>query len=253
MLKNLKSLFIVDDESGAAAGKPAPPSAARNKDAPEPLSDQRTGGGSNPGPRPAPQPARFPERAEGQQSTALQPRSGVSSTNGEINTAIVAKLLDGVDRNDLEGFDYLEYKRSLKAMESLPMDEATKYRSAFATASTVGATQEKLLGSIDYYLQTLDQEKSQFDGVVERQFQDQVAGRKAKLEQLRGRIAEKAEQIKALEAEIGKHEAEAQDIARTVGDSETKIENTRRDFDASFAYVKNLFVQDAEKMRRYLK
>ncbi len=250
MLKNLKSLFIVEDEPAKPAAQPT--EAQRPTQAP--LNDQRTGS-----------PAASPTRTQSSASPSPQPtlardsatsasrNPSSSPSKGDINTAIVAKLLDGVDRNDLEGFDYLEYKRSLKAMESLPMDEATKYRSAFATASTVGATLDKLLSSTDYYLHTLEQERAQFDGVVERQFQDQVAGRRAQLEQLETRISEKREQIKALEAEIAESLTEARAQTLSVRESEIKIENTRRDFDASFEYVKQLFVQDAEKMRRYLK
>ncbi len=251
MLKNLRSLFIVDDEATASDADPGQGATSTT-----PLNDQRTGSQApprSPAPQttaPRPDAAAEPQHAPGggNDSSAARPAAA-----GAINTAIVAKLLDGVDRNDLEGFDYLEYKRSLKAMESLPMDEATKYRSAFATASTVGATQDKLISSIDYYLNTLDQEKAQFEGVVERQFQDQVAGRRAKLDRLGSEIADKTARIKALEAEIAEHRKEARALEASVNESEAKIENTRRDFEASFEYVRNLFVEDAEKMRRYLK
>lgn len=236
MLKGLKSLFIVEEE--------APRNDSAADDAPErpevtPLNDRRSagpvGGGAAPGPQP---------RSEA---------SAVAKTQGTVNTDIVAKLLDGIDRNDLEGFDYLEYKRSLKAMESFPMDEATKYRSAFATASTVGATQDKLLSSVEYYLQILDQEKTQFDAVVDRQFADQVAGRKTQLDEIERGIDTRTQQIARLTSEIEDLRQRANEIGGSLSDSETKIANTKLDFEASFAYVKNLFVQDAEKMRRYLK
>ena len=51
----------------------------------------------------------------------------------------------------ITGFDYLEYRRSLKSLETFPMDEATKFRSSYATASTMGVTVEKLLESIEFY------------------------------------------------------------------------------------------------------
>jgi len=130
MLKNLKSLFIVEDEE-------------ENKEAPKP--SEKTAGKSDKEPVVSTPPP--------------LPNTSVSaSSQGVLDTNIVEKLLQAIEKNNLEGFDYLEYKKSLKALEKMPMDEATKYRSAFATASTMGVTLDKLIQTTNFYIGVLDKE-----------------------------------------------------------------------------------------------
>ena len=54
-------------------------------------------------------------------------------------------LTSALAKNNLPGFDYLEFKQSLAALADLGMDEPTAIKSAFATASTVGLTKDKLV------------------------------------------------------------------------------------------------------------
>ena len=247
MLKNLKSLFIVTEPEAEGA---APAEGEREgRPSAKPLSDRRTGAPASPARGTTEAPAGRPSA----RNPTPRPAPEAARAKGTVNAQIVERLLDAVDTNDLEGFDYLEYKRSLQAMASLPMDEATRYRSAFATASTVGATVEKLLSSVDYYLHVLEKERSSFDGVVERQFGEQVGDRRGELEAIDARIAEKEERIRALQSEIEQHRADATSIADGIAAAEAKIQNTKIDFGASYDYVRQLFTADAEKMRQYLK
>ena len=54
-------------------------------------------------------------------------------------------LTKALENANLPGFDYLEFKQSLAALTQMNMDEAMAIKSAFATASTMGLTKEKLL------------------------------------------------------------------------------------------------------------
>src|SRR5690242_18768533 len=74
---------------------------------------------------------------------------------GASDQRIMSALLKALEENNMDGFDFLEFKNSLKALSQMPLDEATKFRSAFATASTMGVTVAKLLDSVDYYKKVL--------------------------------------------------------------------------------------------------
>ena len=240
MLKNLKSLFIVEEEEETTAPDAKAPaakaSAATTQGAPA----------QNP-PRPT---SATPAAATPREKSA---RPSAPAGPASVNPAIVEKLLDAIDTNDLEGFDYLEYKRALKAMESLPMDEATKFRSAFATASTVGASLDKLTSSVAYYLHVLDKQRDDFAGVVQRELDAKVAGREAELAAIERKIEEKTAEIARLQSEIDQLRGKSGEVTLALQESRSKIETARAEFGASFEYVKSLFEQDAEKMGRYLK
>ncbi|WP_405205198.1 hypothetical protein [Aquimarina sp. LLG6339-5] len=226
MLKNLKSLFIVDDseeENKETSGS------TKKAD----VSSYKKPAASTPPPLPN------------------NPVS--SSSEGVLDTKIVEKLLQAIEKNNLDGFDYLEYKKSLKALEKMPMDEATKYRSAFATASTMGVTLDKLLQTTNFYIGVLDKENEQFIGAFKNQFDSKVSGREREIAQFESIIKEKSEQIKKLTEEIAKHQKQIGDLKAKVEESNSKINKTQNDFKVSYSHLKAQFEEDIVKMQKYLK
>lgn len=224
MLKNLKSLFIVEEsqeekKENSTSDKPAPAIEKSNI------------------------------------STTAPPISNnsVGSNSGAIDTAIIEKLLQAIEKNNLEGFDYLEYKKSLKALEKMPMDEATKYRSAFATASTMGVTLDKLLETVNFYIGILDKENSQFTNAFKSQFDNKVSGREREITQFESIIKEKSSQIKTLTDEITKHQEQIQGLKAKLEESNSKIIKTQNDFKKSYDHLKSQFEDDVVKMQKYLK
>ncbi len=227
MLKNLKSLFIVDDSEE------------------EKKESDDTGKAS--------------ENTSGKQNSATStppplPNTPVSSSSaGTVDAKIVEKLLLAIEKNNLDGFDYLEYKKSLKALEKMPMDEATKYRSAFATASTMGVTLDKLLKTTDFYLGVLNKENEQFLGAFKSQFNDKVSGREREIAQFESIIKEKSEQIKRLTEEITKHQTQIGELRKKLEESNQKINKTQEDFKLSYDHLKNQLEEDKIRMEKYLK
>ncbi|MHA7058708.1 hypothetical protein ACWGOQ_0015895 [Aquimarina sp. M1] len=226
MLKNLKSLFIVDDTEEENK-KPAD-------------SVEKTDAGSDQKPTASTPPP-------------LPNNPVTASSEGVLDTKIVEKLLQAIEKNNLDGFDYLEYKKSLKALEKMPMDEATKYRSAFATAATMGVTLDKLLQTTNFYIGVLDKENEQFLGAFKNQFDSKVSGREREIAQFESIIKEKSEEIKKLTEEIAKHQQQIGDLKTKVEESNSKINKTQNDFKVSYHHLKVQFEEDIVKMKKYLK
>ena len=86
----------------------------------------------------------------------------LTNLEGTVNNEIMTDLLSILNENNQDGFDYLEYKNAIKSLESMQMDEKTRYRSAFATAKTLGVTVPKLLNSIGFYQKVLQNELKTF-------------------------------------------------------------------------------------------
>ena len=49
-------------------------------------------------------------------------------------------LASALEKNNLPGFDYYEFKRAVVALRQMQLDEPTAHKSAFATAATGGVT-----------------------------------------------------------------------------------------------------------------
>jgi len=226
MLKNLKSLFIVEE----AQEEEKKPAGTKEKKPVAPIKPS----GATPPPLP-------------------KQNSGSTNTTGSVDNKIVEKLLQAIEKNNLDGFDYLEYKKSLKALEKMPMDEATKYRSAFATASTMGVTLDKLLQTTNFYVGVLDKENEEFVSAFKNQFNDKVSGREREIAQFQSIIKEKSAQIKALTDEITKHQEQITGLKSKIEESNAKITKTQNDFKQSYDHLKAQFEDDIIKMKKYLK
>jgi uncharacterized coiled-coil protein SlyX len=226
MLKSLKSLFIVDDSDG----KEVTPE--KKKESKKESKEEK----------PKETIVNKPLRS-----------STTTSTIGTVDKAIMEKLLGAIEKNNLEGFDYLEFKKALKALEKIPMDEATKYRSTFATASTMGVTLGKLVDSTNHYVKVLDNENAVFLKAFEGQISSKVGDKEKEILQFEAIIKEKSERIKQLTEEITKHQNQITDLRQVVDESKMKIDKTKNDFKMSYLHLRTQLEQDIQKMKQYLK
>jgi chromosome segregation ATPase len=226
MLKNLKSLFIVEEEESK---KPDP--RARPK----------------PGKEDAP--AQAPEQAVHQ---AVKPQSQHGKT-GQIQEKFMDILLKAMEDANLEGFDYLEYKRSMQSLSKMDMDEKTRYQSAFAMAQTMGATPAQLIDSAEHYVQALKKEEEKFENALNHQREKHISAKQQALQELTATIRKKEEQIKRLQAEIAQHREELSATDQAIKEATERVESTKNDFIASYNHLVGQISADIEKMKRHLK
>jgi len=225
MLKKFKSWFIVEEE-GAEKSTPTPEKKAPSKKA---TSTPTTNSGT--------------------------PKSPATSTAraGKVSDKFLTILFKAMDSQNMDGFDYLEFKQSLQSLEKVQMDEATRFKSAFAMAGTMGADATKIIQSATHYLNVLKTEAGKFQNAVSNQMQTQVGDKQAKIKLLTDTVAEKQKQIAALEQQIAEHRKEIKSIEGQVSKATVKVENTKNDFQASYDTLVGQINQDVENMKQYLK
>lgn len=161
-------------------------------------------------------------------------------------------LTKALEKNNLPGFDYLEFKQSLAALASMDMDQATAMKSSFATASTVGLTKEKLVQTAMHYQQILNKEKHQFDAALQKQVEQRIAGKQQEVETLRKQIIQYQGQIKQLEERIQRSQGTIDSADDHIEQARTKIEATKSNFDHAFQSIFNEINKDIEDIKTYL-
>lgn len=222
MLKNLKSLFIVEEE------KPTPPPDAPTKQS-EPV---------------------MPPSLPTAQATA--PPLPVRH-NGTVDQRIFDSLEKALEENNQQGFDFLEFKNSLKTLASIISDEAVRYKSAYATAATMGLTVDKLLESAAFYQSVLEKERDNFTKAVNQQVDLNVTAKQKEAERLQTLIGQKAEQIKRLTEEIALHQEELAKAQGVITEATSKIEATKNNFHFTLETVMHQIQVDMANIERYLK
>jgi hypothetical protein len=229
MLKNLKKWFVVDDEefkekmSGDSAG-----------DA-DIVSEQKA----------------KPTSISSSSSTSSTASSTVPS--GKSSPKFTNILLQAMEANNLDGFDYLEYKHSLHNLAKMAMDEKTRYQSAYAAASTMGATPAKLVKTAHFYIDVLKKEEAKFAQALANQKDKQIGDKSQLIQQHDNLVKEKTKQIEQLKKEIAQHQAKSEQMEKSISAATVKVETTKNNFVASYNLVLSQINRDIENMKKYLK
>lgn len=184
--------------------------------------------------------------------THTEPLVDESQISGEVNSKFTEILLKALEANNQEGFDYIEFKRSLQNLFKMDMEEATVYKSAYATAQTLGATPPNLIASAQRYLSVLQKEEEKFNVALGHQKSKQIDGGMQEIKQYEQSIVNKKKQIEKLMEEIGHLESQLTKMKGEIQESAQKIEGTRADFVASYDHLVSQINRDIENIGKYL-
>jgi uncharacterized protein (DUF3084 family) len=214
MFKNIKSLFIIEEENPkkGESTKKAPKAPPKNSPA------------------------------------VVQSKEGAP---GKVTKKFTDVLLKAMQANNIEGFDYLEFKQSLNSLSKMPMDEKTMYQSAFAMAQTMGADAGKLIQTAQHYIDVLKSEEKKFEQAVASQKQKQIASKQAKAKKVEEQIQSKAQRIKQLTQEIEAHQKQIEALKKDISAASSKVETTKNDFIASYNTIVGQIHADLENMKKY--
>ena len=161
-------------------------------------------------------------------------------------------LTNALEKSNLPGFDYIEYKQSLSALAQMNMDEATAVKSSFATASTVGLTKMKLLETAEHYKKVLKDEKAQFDVALQNQMQQRVASKQQEVIKLIDQITKHEEKIAQLREQIAKFQATIDGADAQIQEAKEKIDSTQTSFEHTHQSILNQIEKDIENIQKYL-
>ncbi len=170
---------------------------------------------------------------------------------GEVSEKFMNILLGAINKNNQEGFDYIEFKQSLQSLGSMNMDEQTKIKSAFAMAKTMGATKARLLETAQYYMGILESESSKFNSAVSNQINRQIGGKKDSQKDIKLSIENKQKQIEQLKSEIAQLEVDNENVSKEISSGEVKVLKTKNDFQTTYNLLLEKIRKDIDLIEKY--
>ncbi len=218
-IKNLKSLFVVD-EGGSKKTTPTKPKTAKQK----PTS-----------------------------STKRDPIIPVTMVKGKADEKFMNILLQALEKANTPGYDYLEFMNAIKSLEKMNMDEATRFKSAYTLAQTMGVTPPQLEKSARHYLDVLKNEEAKFHNALQNQQQNNIGKRNQEIQANQKAIEEKKKQIQNLQKEIENHQKHIQNLEKDLAQAKAKVQTAKGNFVASYQLLVNKIQEDITKMKQYLK
>lgn len=172
--------------------------------------------------------------------------------NGDLDEKSVNFLVAALEKNNLPGFDFLEFKLSVRNLLQMGMDVPTAMKSAFATATTVGLTKEKLLQTGRHYLEVLANEKKQFNVALQKQLEKRVNSKKSEVERLKIQMESWEAEIKKLQENIAKAREVIGQLDSQISEEMAKIETTRQNFETTHNSILLQMANDLENIEKYL-
>jgi chromosome segregation ATPase len=161
-------------------------------------------------------------------------------------------LTQALVRENLPGFDYIEFKQALFNLQTIGIAEETAFKSAFATASTMGLTKEKLLKTANHYKQILLKEKQSFDSALQKQIDQRVEGKRREVETLKKQVEEYRAKISQLEAQIAKSLETIQQADQTIQTARENIDGVKEKFEDTLTSIVKQMDNDISDIDRYL-
>ena len=163
-----------------------------------------------------------------------------------VNEKFIAMIEQAINDNNIEGLDYLELKASIMKMSNLPMDEQTKFVSAFIGLETQGCTKQAVLDSIEFYIGIVNGEVKTFNDELATSMKLKVTDKLAECEEAKAKIA-------ALNDEIIKLNSFIMETAQTAQKDEMSLKMAEAEFTQSAQRAINMMASDREKIINYLK
>ena len=160
--------------------------------------------------------------------------------------------MKALEKKNLDGFDYLEFKQSVGRLTEIGMDLDTAINSAFITGSSVGLTKEKLIKTANYYAEVLQDEKSQFMRSLEKHLVDNVEGKAKQTGELKKKIANWESKIQQLQEQINAAKAEIEASDSQINAARSKAEENQKGFDEALEVITQTIQKDVADIRRVL-
>lgn len=161
-------------------------------------------------------------------------------------------LTAAIEKNNLPGFDYYEFKRAVAALTSMKLEEDVAHKSAFATAQTVGLTKEKLIETAQYYRNLIEQEKTAFDEALSIQQAHKVTAKETEMSRLQNQIERNKAAVERLQEEIADYAQQIEQAEASINSEKLKLEKTQTAFSDTQRAVLFQIDTDIENLHKYL-
>ena len=172
--------------------------------------------------------------------------------NHLLDEKSISFLTDALEKNNLPGFDYIEFKQSMAALAEMNLDEETAMKSAFATAATVGLTKKKLLDTAAHYKKILTGEKEKFGKAMQNQMEKNISGKQKEVEKLKDKIEKYKAKILELEQQIEKDQKVIDTADENINAAKAKIDQAKEKFEYAHQSVMNQIEKDMDSIQKFL-
>lgn len=191
-------------------------------------------------------------------SPALETSKPATVTNaagtGQIDKKFTEHFVNLLEKANLPGPDYFEYKQALQSMEGLGLGEEKQFQAAWASFKAMGGAKDTtiLKTSADQYLTILVKDRESFLKDVEKAIKERVGALQDEHQKLEQTNAAYAQQIIDLQKKIDDNKNRLGQIAGEVSEQTAKINTNKDSFEVTYVSFVDQLQSDLAKINQYL-
>ena len=175
------------------------------------------------------------------------------NANGMFDEKFYNNFLQVIEANNIEGIDYFEFSKALKALSNTGMADPLKYQAAFGSLkANSNLTKDTLLKTADFYIEKLAQEEAEFNNEMKREVAAQVNSRLNQAKAKQDEIVKKQEEIAKLQSEMATLQGEIGTLNMEAQQTQANIDSTAKNFKVSLEVLKNQIELDKQNINTYI-
>jgi len=185
------------------------------------------------------------------------PAATVPNVAGTANVdrKFVEHFVDLLEKANLPGPDYFEFKQALQSMDSLGLGEEKQFQAAWASFKAMGGIKDNsiLKTSADQYLSVLSKDRESFLKDVERAIKERVGSLTDEVKKLEDNNTAYAQEIANLQKKIDDNKNRLGQISGEVAEQSSKLNANRDSFEITYQSFVEQINSDLSKINQYLK
>ena len=173
---------------------------------------------------------------------------------GQIDKKFTEHFVNLLEKANLPGPDYFEYKQALQSMEGLGLGEEKQFQAAWASFKAMGGAKDTtvLKSSADQYLTILVKDRESFLKDVEKAIKERVGALQDEHQKLEQTNAAYAQQIIDLQKKIDDNKNRLGQISGEVSEQTAKINTNKDSFEVTYVSFVDQIQSDLAKINQYL-
>ncbi|MDQ6481438.1 hypothetical protein [Dyadobacter sp. LHD-138] len=196
-----------------------------------------------------------PEPQAEQPKPAVAPTVSNVAGTANIDRKFVEHFVDLLEKANLSGPDYFEFKQALQSMDSLGLGEEKQFQAAWASFKAMGGIKDNtiLKTSADQYLAILNKDRESFLKDVEKAIKERVGSLTDEVKKLEDNNLAYAQEIANLQKKIDDNKNRLGQISGEVSEQSAKLNANRDSFEITYQSFVEQINADLNKINQYLK
>ncbi|MBK9995187.1 MAG: DUF2470 domain-containing protein [Saprospiraceae bacterium] len=167
----------------------------------------------------------------------------------ELDQLSIKFLSDGLGTQTGDKFDYIKFRKAIKALKAMNMDHHTAVQSTLATAQTMSVNALDINKSAQKFLELIDSEEHKFNVALQRQSVQKIEEKKIALDESIKKIEESKKRLVELNELILSEEKRQIELRESIERNQSLLLEKNQLFHNSIEKIKNLVKEDLNSLK----